>query len=144
MKKLTISVLSLAVVLFITTTSFTISKKGERTQRHNTTPITTYVVNVDGTNAAGFCGVYYVVVTSPCGNMVTMPQVYQEGVSNYVLQEVGPVQGVRVAKLMKLFGPDNTVCSQNMVTSPDALMINYSNNTLSIFRLSPRLSPGDD
>jgi len=144
MKKIIFKLLSITVVLMLSTTAFSYNKKADPPPNKTNSTITTYVVNVDDSYTQGVCMEYYVMVTLPCGSPVAPPQKYQEGVKNYIFEEIGSVQGLRFARLIKKYGQSPVNCTHQIHTQPSFENVNSSTNTLCALYLFPILISGND
>ncbi len=142
MKNLTLSMISLAMILIVATTVYSVTT--DKPAPTNS-PGITYVVSVDASNADGLCHSYYVTISDNNGNIVGTPKLYHDGITNYVFHEAGPVYSPRVANLEKMENSDHHVCNQTIYTIPDVLNHRFfSNNTTYQFELYPTMVPGDD
>ena len=141
MKNLTLSMMSLAMILIVATTVYSVTTNKPPTN----SPGITYVVSVDASNVNGLCHPYYVTISDNNGNIVATPKLYHEGITNYVFHEAGPVYGPRVANLEKMGNSDHHVCNQTIYTIPDVINHRFfSNNTTYQFELYPTMVPGDN
>jgi Phr family secreted Rap phosphatase inhibitor len=142
MKKLTLSILSLALVLILSTSAFSTQDNIPKQQKR--TPSVTYLISVTAPAGFGSCSSYLVTISDIFGNYVAAPQLYYDGRANYVFEEEGPVTGGRVANLEKLHPLNNKVCSIQYYTPSDAIFYKFLNLTSYEFFLNPQLVPGDD
>lgn len=141
MKKLALSMMSLAMILFITSTVHSASTNDPFPSN---SPGITFIVSVKVSNVNSLCHPYYVVITDKGGNLCTAPQPYQVGIENYVFHEAGPVTGTRVANLIEIEGLDHHVCLQKVYTYPDILKDRFRNHSTYKFTLIPRFIASDE
>ena len=142
MKNSTLSMVSLAIVLLLTTTAFSIQDNIPKPQK--TSPGITYLVSVTAPSGFGSCSSYLVTISDMQGNYVVAPQLYFKGRANYVFEEQGPVSGGRIANLEKLQSLNSFVCGMEYYTPADAVFYKFINLSSYEFFLSPQIVPGDD
>ena len=133
MKKLALSMMSLAMILFVATTVHSVTTNDP--PPNNTTGIT-YVVSVDVSNANGLCHSYHVTISDRNGNLVASPKPYHDGIAYYVFHENGPITGPRVANLVEM-ETDNHPCTNEVYTRPDIIHTRFRNNETYFFTLYP-------
>ncbi len=133
MKKLILSTVSLTIFLFVGMTAYSLTTNLPT----QTTQGITYVVMVDAPENMEICHSYIVSIRDMNGNYVVPPIVYDEGITNYIFHESGPVTGVRVAHLEKIHMGNNHICPQNVYTAPDTKFQIFNNSTTYTFNLYP-------
>ncbi len=134
MKKLKVSMMSLAMILFVAATVYPMSSNEPLP---TTPPTITYVVNVQMSQKISLCNTYHVTLRDQNGVLVTEPQLYQEGVSYYSFHENGPVSGTRIANLEENIPSDNPSCTLSIYTEPDVMKTRFRNNKIYFFVLYP-------
>jgi hypothetical protein len=142
MKKLALTMVSVAIVLFISSSSFAFQKKDPRIAA--SPALITYVVNVSAPSTLNVCPSYMVTLSDKYGNWIAAPLMYHEGTADYVFQEIGPASGVRIANLEEMHSPGQNVCSQGIYTVPATITQKFQSSTNYLFYLYPTIIPGDD
>ncbi len=141
MKKLKLTMASLAFVLFLSSTAFAFQTNEPRPQ--NNSQSITYVVSVLPSTSFSPCNKYFVNVTDNQGNLVDAPQEYIEGKSNYIFHELGPIMGTRIANMEIMGGPIN-ICNLKTYIKSDEIFGRFNTTHTYEFFLEPRTIPGDD
>jgi len=134
MKKFTLTMMSLAMILISVTTVSSVTP-GEKPPTNST--LITYVVNVDLSSVVGLCNQYNITISDENGNLVASPRPYVEGTSIYVFYEIGPITGKRIANLEEdeiVLGP----CSNQIYTNPD-ILDSKARRSIYHFTLHPRV-----
>ena len=144
MKKLVLSTVSLAIFLFVGMTAYSLTTNIPTPPQEKTSQGITYVVMVDAPDNMELCHSYFVSIRDMNGNYVVPPIAYDEGITNYIFHENGPITGGRVAHLEKIHTASNLICPQNVYTAPDSKFQRFSNTTTYMFNLYPIVIPGDD
>ena len=137
MKKLVLSTVILTIFLFVGMTAYSLTTNLPT----QTSQGITYVVMVDAPDNLELCHSYFVSVRDMYGNYVVPPIAYDEGITNYIFHESGPVTGVRVAYLEKTHMGNNLICPQNVYIAPDTKFQIFNNSTTYVFNLYPIIVP---
>ena len=143
MKKTKLTIISFALMVFLTTTAFSVAKNDPSSTHKSNDPGVTYVVEVNNTNTYGFCHAYNVVITNAYGEQVVEPILLQAGTSTYVFHEKTPMCGIRIAQLIELDELE-VVCSQKVYAQPDVISTNFRGGKSYLFNIYPVFVPGDD
>ena len=99
----------------------------------------TYLVNIHILSSLSLCNAYLVEMTDGNGNLVAEPKTYIQGINVYEFHEAGPVQGMRVAKMVPVVNEGLPICSVILTTRPDVLIPErgFRNGMTYIFDLYP-------
>ena len=143
MKKTKLTIISLALMVFLTTSAFSVAKNNPFSSKKGSQPGVTYIVEVNNTNTYGFCHAYNVVITNAYGEQVVEPILLQAGVSTYVFHERTPECGMRIAQLIELDVLE-VVCSQRVYAREDVISTSFRSGATYKFNLNPVFVPGDD
>jgi hypothetical protein len=103
MKKLALAMMSLAFVLFLSSTVSAFQSNKPKVQSQP--QAITYEVVVILTTHSVLCSKYTINIRDEIGNLVAEPIEYVEGKRTYVFHESGPVLGVRIATMEIMDGP---------------------------------------
>jgi len=137
-------VVGFVMILFITTTAFSASKKNPKTSTSNNPAGVTYVVEVDPANAGGSCHTYCIILTNKDGVAVDAPKVFQEGITTYVFHENGHVSGTRIAHMKKINSSNPDGCNQVLYTLPVEVTNNFRSGSTYLFNLKPTLNAANN
>jgi hypothetical protein len=102
MKKLALTMMSLAFVLFFSSTASAFQSNKPKVQSQP--QAITYEVVVILTPHSVLCSKYTINIRDEMGNLVAKPIEYVEGKRTYVFHESGPVIGARIATMEKMDG----------------------------------------
>ncbi len=141
MKKLALTMASLAFVLFLSSTASAFQTNKPKTQSQPQT--ITYAVVVLPAPQTELCNKYTINIRDELGNLVAEPIEYVEGKRTFFFHESGPVIGARIATMEIKDGPRKS-CSLNTYTQPAQKFGHFSIGHTYQFYLYPRTIPGDD
>jgi len=142
MKKISYLVVLVGLVMFITSTAFSLTKN--KSSRNTTDEMITYVVEVNNQSTNSFCQSYYVIITDDRGNAISFPRMYHAGIDTYVFHEYGPVSGSRVARFVEIDHLNSFTCGEKVYAIPDAIVTNFRKGASYLFNLYPVKVPGED
>jgi len=94
-----------------------------RNSRFSTAPYVIYHVDITVSDGSGLCYTYLVEMTDYDGKLIAEPQVYTPGVTTYIFHEVGPVPGIRVARLAIAPNGEPMPCNKNLYANPDIMIM---------------------
>ena len=144
MKKISLTIISLAVIAFLTTTAFSTVKNNPLSRHTDGDPGVVYVVEVNTDNANGYCHSYFVVITDEFGVPVTEPVEYHTEKPTYVFHEKTPACVTRIAMLMEADELESHYCSQKSYAVPDEISTTFRKGATYKFNLKLVPVPGDD
>ena len=144
MKKISLTIISFAVIAFLSTTAFSTVKNNPLTRHTDGDPGVVYVVDVNTDNANGYCHSYFVVITNEYGVPVVEPIEFYNELSTYVFHEKTPDSGTRIAKLIELDELESHYCSQKSYAVPDEISTTFRKGATYMFNLKLVVVPGDD
>ncbi len=140
MKKLKLTMVSLAFVLFLSSTAFALQTNEPKPQSEPQT--ITYMVVVLPYSFTILCNNYTINIRDEMGNLVAEPIKYVEGKKTYVFHESGPVIGARIATMEQMDGPQKN-CSSHTYTQPDQIFGHFMIGHTYQFFLYPWSMPAD-
>lgn len=141
MKEFMTKLTAVVLILLLSASVQSNSKKDPlRTNGNNPAGIT-YVVNVDASNAGSVCYTYIVLIKDENGNNIGNSWVYVEGISTYVFHETGPVSGTRTAHLERIDYSCSSTCGNVFYTQPASLQNSFRSGRTYIFNLHPSSVP---
>lgn len=144
MKKISLTILSLVVITFLTTTSFSTVKNNPFSRHTDGDPGVVYVVDVNTDHANGYCNSYFVVVTNGNGVPVVEPIELRNELTTYVFHEKTPRCGTRIAMLVEMDQLGNHYCSEEAYALPDEISTTFRQGATYKFNLKLVPIPGDD
>lgn len=144
MKKISLTIISIAVITFLSTTAFTTVKNNPLTRHTDGDPGVVYVVDVNTDNANGYCHSYFVVVTDEYGVPVVAPKEFFSEMTTYVFHEKTPNCGTRIAMLIEKEQLGLHYCSQEAYALPHEIRAHFRQGATYKFGLKLVPIPGDD
>lgn len=132
------SVLSLALILSAVTSAFSANVETKKDPA-STTPVIRYQVNVILESEKPLCNLWLVKIIDGNGRQVAPAKPYSTSVSRYDFYERGPVEGIRIAVLVKYTYGDHFVCETELFTAPAMLSGKFLNGQTYRFDLFPSL-----
>jgi hypothetical protein len=146
MKKISASVLSLALIFIFAATAYSrVNLTGLRTTATPLSQGVRYVVDITlPPMDAPLCRAYAVVILDPNGSPVAPPQAFTQGVNSYTFYEFSgrPFMGDRIARLVRQPSqPGGPVCSTQLFTQPDAMISIFVPGDSYRFTLYPSFQP---
>jgi hypothetical protein len=137
MKKITLSLISLAMVLFFGLSAYPHVNLDQGIYPKPKAATITYSVDVIVSPETPLCGSYLVMMTDEAGNMVAPAQPFVHGVTTYMFNEVWhDFIGVRTARMV--YAPNKEgVCSQQLYAEPDAMFNFFMTGQMYHFDLYP-------
>ncbi len=141
MKKLKLTMVSLAFVLFLSSTAFARQTNEPKPQSEPQT--ITYMVVVLPYSFTILCNNYTINIRDEMGNLVAEPLEYTEGKRSFIFHESGPVIGARIATMEIMDGPQK-VCSFHTYIQPDQMFGHFNIGNTYQFYLYPITILGDD
>jgi hypothetical protein len=139
MKNLTIiTALSLALIITGINTSFA---KQNAHSSGNPTIRVKYQVTINLYVLKPLCNRYQVEMLDANGHPVAPAQGYDPGTAKYTFEEQTlQTTGIRIARLVPVFGGDHFVCEQELYTVPSAKLLTFTEGQVYYFDLFP--TPG--
>lgn len=144
MKEFVTKLTAVALIVLLSVSVQSNSKKDPRRTNGNNPAGITYVVNVDATGAGNVCFAYIVSIKDENGNYVDGSIVYTAGVETYVFHESGPASGTRSAHLERIDYSCSNSCSNVFYTQPAMLNNNFRSGRAYIFNLQPSSVPANN
>jgi hypothetical protein len=138
MKKLTATIISLALIFIFASSSYSLIHVNSGIYPKASALTILYTVNVNMNTEKELCGNYLVMITDGDGNQVVKGTPYIEGVTTYQLTEASyGFVGVREAHLIAVPNLD-PVCDEQLNTEPAAMFTKFMPGTNYLFELYPR------
>lgn len=144
MKKISLTIISIAVITFLSTTAFTTVKNNPFSRHTDGDPGVVYVVDVNTDKANGYCHSYFVVVTDAYGVPVVEPIVFHSELSTYVFHEKTPDCGTRIAMLIEGDQLGYQYCGEPAYALPYKISTHFRKGATYKFSLKLVPVPGDD
>jgi|WetSurMetagenome_2_1015567.scaffolds.fasta_scaffold397653_1 hypothetical protein len=146
MKKISASVISLALIFIFAATAYPrINLTGITTTATPLSQAVRYVVDITlPPMNTPICGAYAVLVLDANGNQVAPPQAYIPGVATYTFYEFTgrPFIGDRIARMVQQPSPpEGPVCRQQLFTQPESLYNMFIPGQSYRFTLYPSFQP---
>lgn len=138
MKKLTTSIISLAMIFIFAGSAYSLINLNSTIFPKATAASIIYVVNIYVSSETSVCGDYIVMVTDGAGNLIAPPQPYIPGVVTYTFNEPGhDFAGTRTAKMTgaPFMAP---VCRQQLNTPSQSVFTWYVTGETYPFSLYPK------
>jgi len=140
MKKITITIISLAMIFIFASTATSLINANTTSFPKAAATTIKYIVNVNLAQEQAICGSYIVMLTDGDGNMIAPAQPYIQGVYSYVFYEIGhDFVGNRVARMEISESMDDPVCDQPLVTPPIERFTFYKTGQTYLFNLYPTM-----
>lgn len=143
MKKILGVTASLLILLFVTSSAFSLTGNKPKTSLGNPAGIT-YLVEVNMMNVGSLCHTYQVVLADENGIPISSPITYQAGITNYVFHESNSVNGTRIAHFEKVSSSNPIACGQSIFSSPEVITNFFREGSTYHFQLNPTIVPGND
>jgi hypothetical protein len=137
MKKSFVILLSAGLVLYILFSSFTINDNTRPGPISLNGSIRHQVV-VRLNTELSLCNTYMVQLLDQNRNQVALQQRFVPGISTYTFYERGPVNGLRVAAMVRS-NYDSFICQQELFTEPYAIYGGFLNGKTYYYELDPQI-----
>jgi hypothetical protein len=144
MKPITRNAVTVCLILFMALSANSYAKKKPQASKSTNNPGITYVVTIEPQATGEVCHPYYVVIRGEFGDQVEGALLYQEGITNYVFRESGPVVGTRTASLERSYGSGQYQCNSILETEPFLISGEFRNGSTYLFPLHPDVVYGLD
>ena len=144
MKKFVTRLTAVTLIVLLSVSVQSNSKKEPRRTNGNSPAGITYVVNVDAVGAGNLCYTYIVSIRDENGNYVDGSIIYTPSVETYVFHENGPASGTRSAHLERIDYSCSNTCNNIFYTQPDHAQANFRNGRSYIFHLEPSSVPANN
>ena|SRR5210317_1318548 len=144
MKEFITKLTAVALIVLLSVSVQSNSKKDPRRTNGNNPAGITYVVNIDPSDAGSVCYAYIVLLKDENGNNVGNSWVYTEGINTYVFHEAGPVSGTRTAHLERIDYNCSSNCGNIFYTQPAMIQNNFRSGRTYIFNLHPTSVPSNN
>jgi hypothetical protein len=100
-----------------------------------------YTVNVIINNEKPLCNTYLIEIRNERGVLVAPAKVYTPGVTQYAFYERGPVEGFRIARLVRAEFGDRYICEYEFFAKPVIQKGRFENGQNYRFDIIPSMTP---
>jgi hypothetical protein len=136
-----ISALSLILFFALVNAGFS-AKPGEGTLSNAAEPTIRYQVMVHFSLENALCNLYEIQVLNEHGQLVAPAQFFLPGTDMYNFYEPGPVNGLRIARLVMVSRDgQHYICPNELYTRPDFKFGYFDNGRSYLFNLYPTIQP---